>query len=52
MACYMKERTGVEVLDNKLQYASGTPVPHKPPTPPTPRKRKSMPIYMMLRKNY
>ena len=31
------------------KYFSGTPVP---PIPPTPRKRKSMPIYMMLRKNY
>lgn len=52
---YERERAGIEALDLRLQYANewysyftGSPVP---PTPPSPRKRKSMPIYMMLRKN-
>lgn len=51
---YERERAGVEALNDRLQYAcewyeyfNGTPVP---PTLPTPRKRKTMPIYMMLRK--
>ena len=54
---YERERAGVVALSDRLQYASewyeyfiGTPVPPTPPTPPIPRKRKSMPIYMMLRK--
>lgn len=48
---YERERAGVEALDDRLQYANewyeylnGTPVP------PTPKKHKSMPVYMMLRK--
>lgn len=54
---YERERAGIEELDLRLQYASEwykyfseTPVPPTAPTPPTPRKRTSMPIYMMLRK--
>lgn len=49
---YERERAGVVALSDRLQYASewyayfsGTP-----PTPPIPRKRKSMPIYMMLKR--
>ena len=54
---YERERAGIEALDLRLQYANewysyftGSPVPPALPTPPTPRKRTSMPIYMMLRK--
>lgn len=54
---YERERAGIEALDLRLQYArewykyfTGTPIPIAPPTPPTPIKRTSMPIYMMLRK--
>lgn len=54
---YERERAGIEALDLRLQYANewysyftGSPVPPTPPIPPTPRKRTSMPIYMMLRK--
>lgn len=54
---YERERAGDEALSYRLQYASEwheyftrTPVPPTPPTSPTPIKRKSMPIYMMLRK--
>ena len=54
---YERERAGVVALSDRLQYASewyeyfsGTPVPPTPPTPPIPRKRKSMPIYMMLKR--
>lgn len=49
---YERERAGVEALDKRLTYASNwyeylTGV--TPPTPPTPTKRKGMPIWMMCR---
>ena len=56
---YERERAGVEALDLRLQYASewytyftGSPIPPTPPTPPLKLKRRKMPIYMMLKKNY
>ena len=56
---YERERAGIEALDLRLQYANewygyftGSPVPPIPPTPPLKLKRRKMPIYMMLRKNY
>ena len=47
---YERERAGAEALSERLTYASDTPVPPTPRTPHTPKKRTSMPIYMMLRK--
>ena len=54
-----RERAGIQALDLRLQYASewytylsGSPVPPTPPTPPIKHKRRKMPIYMMLKKNY
>ena len=49
---YERERAGVEALSNRLTYASNwyeylTGV--TPPTPPTPTKRKGMPVWMMCR---
>ena len=49
---YERERAGVEALDKRLTYASNwyeclTGV--TPPTPPTPTKRKRMPVWMMCR---
>lgn len=49
---YERERAGVEALSNRLTYANNwyeylTGV--TPPTPPTPTKRKSMPVWMMCR---
>lgn len=49
---YERERAGVEALDKRLTYASNwyeylTGV--TPPTPPTPNKRKGMPVWMMCR---
>lgn len=49
---YERERAGVEALNKRLTYASNwyeylTGV--IPPTPPTPTKRKRMPVWMMCR---
>ena len=49
---YERERAGVEALNKRLTYASNwyeylTGV--TPPTPPTPTKRKGMPVWMMCR---
>lgn len=49
---YERERAGVEALSKRLTYASNwykylTGV--TPPTPPTPTKRKGMPVWMMCR---
>lgn len=50
---YERERAGIEALANRLTYANNWYEFLKgvtPPVPPTPKKRTSMPIYMMLRR--
>lgn len=49
---YERERAGAEALDKRLTYASNWYeylIGVTPPTPPTPTKRKRMPIWMMCR---